>query len=251
MTPSLQLVTGKGGVGKTRVATLMAREFSADLIGDKAQIEQEAKKMRLPVPVVHECGLAEAVEDFFLQILKVDTLARWAGKSSLLQNLLHLAPNLEELLIFHQWVLRARQSPQIVDAPSTGTFLSMCKAVKTALQMFEGGKLRKIAEEIDGALREPGFARFVVVSLPENSALQEMKELQNGLKTFYPDTPSVAVINRLHPFVDTETPILPGFEALATERPKRERERMAPYSFWRQLEQGATQLSVIEGYQNV
>lgn len=238
---SLHLVTGKGGVGKTRFSLLLSSQLGGCPIAEKAdQIRNEAQKMNLPCPEIFKIESKDLLEDFLISVLKVKKIAQFASQSKLLQNLVQVAPNLDEIALFKKWISLSANQDLVVDAPSTGNLLGIFDAIKTAEKMFEGGLLRQAADDIDQALNLPNRVFVYAVSLPENSALEEMTQIKQHLHQLYPNLECRLVLNRLHECPEDLSSIPEAYHDIATKRPELEKKRIEAFSFWRVIQEGET-----------
>jgi hypothetical protein len=244
---SLHLFTGKGGVGKTRLALLKdqyERRQNPDgvLCGEGSPLRRMAIEMNLASPQILESTPAELTASLLERVIKIPIVTDWLSKRRLLQNILRLAPNLEELLIFHHWIQAAKTHAYcVVDGPSTGSFLAVLHSIPTALRMFDGGAIRELAEECDLFLKEPAQVEILVCSLPENSAIEEMNEIVDGVKSLYPKISIQKVLNRRHaPLAPTDLKTVPpALVEFYEERRRREEQRISAQAFNAQFFEGA------------
>lgn len=237
---SLKFVTGKGGVGKTRVSLLLHQlDPTSELAGSSVACLEESARLGLSTPRMLELGAEQLIADFLSGVIPFGALVRWASRRQLVQNLLYVAPHLDELLLLHQWIQRSKDRNLIVDGSSTGNFLGIMEAIPTALRMFDGGRLRNLAEDVQNFLGSSRGVEVWLVSIPENSALQEMDKLQESLRKLYPNLIIKRILNRFHP---TYSDLDPGneWEGFFRERPRKEIARIEGRSFDRRLDEGAT-----------
>lgn len=242
MSGELHIVTGKGGVGKTRLSLLLANQWDALLLENSNQAEYEAKKVGLRIPNSKSFGLQDLLEEFLVGVIKIKSLAHFAAKSKLLQNIVRTAPNLDELLLLGKWVQMARERKIVIDAPSTGNLISIFDSVKTAIRMFDGGFLRKMALELDDFLNSSSNCYVHIVSLPERSALEEMFQIESHIQKLYPKIQVKKVLNRKHQEPAPGVQIPTELQGLAFERPKKEQKRIENIEFEFILPEGAISL---------
>jgi anion-transporting ArsA/GET3 family ATPase len=157
------------------------------------------------------------------------------------QTLLNLAPNLYELLLLREWIQLAESQDLIVDAPSSGNFLSLIDCPKTAIRVFDGGSMRAIADEVE-AFFQTQKTVIHIVTLPENSSLQEMEHIENEIQSKYPMFSIKKILNRLHSPTAPLPELSDRLRRLQLNRPLRERERAKLYPFEHQILEGATSL---------
>jgi anion-transporting ArsA/GET3 family ATPase len=239
----IQFVSGKGGVGKTRTSLLLSQQNPDAVLAEITDsLEEEAKELQLKPPRIYNFKRAQLAEELLARTIKIKTLSHLLAKSKLFHTLLNLAPNLHELLLIRKWFELAEDQALIVDAPSTGHFLAFFDAIKTAQKMFDGGTLRKIANELDDYFQDLTSIEIILVSLPEHSALEEMDEIEKRIKEIYPQLKIKKILNRVHHEPQTELKLSDELKLLAHERPKNERERTAGKNFDHQITEGAFSL---------
>lgn len=196
----ITFVTGKGGVGKTRVSLLWAQKYpQAHLTETADALELRLKELSFSHrPEIVRFPLEDLAREFLDRSLPLKAISKILGKSSLFQHLLELAPNLHELLLLERWTQYAQKQHLIVDAPSTGHFIALFQALKMAREFFDGGSLKKLAQDLDERFREPNFCEVVTVSIAEHSSLEESEQIEGFLKTEMPSIQIIRLINRLH-----------------------------------------------------
>jgi len=205
----LNFVTGKGGVGKTFVTNLIREGFR------KLELAKTHPKAAL-------------TEEFLFRTLKFHAVARFLSQSKALQNLLSLAPNLEEILKTQKWIAAAKDQSLVVDSPSTGNFISIFQALQTATELFDGGSLKKMALESMEFFGVPGNASVFIVSIPEKSSISESLQIDQYLKATFPAIRRIHILNRKHqlPSEDSMKSASIEWASFIRERCKREEARM-------------------------
>lgn len=243
MVMDLHIVTGKGGVGKTRFSVLLSEKMGSCPLSERGnQIVQEATKLGKTSPQVHNITNAELVREFILGVIKVKALASWASKSKVLQNLIRLAPQLDELLLMKDWIRLAQERKIVIDGPSTGNMTAMFDSVRTAQKTFDGGSLRRFADELDRQLMDGSGFHVYIVSLPEISAIEEMEHIHQHLSSLYPKIKLYRVLNRKHDPAPAGVEMPDNLKALAYERPQLEEQRISGIHFDFILKEGATKI---------
>lgn len=209
---SMHFFTGKGGVGKTFLCLREALAHPSAISSEfrAGGLAAEAQKQKLKLPRIQNFPRAELTEDFLARALKIKPLAHFLSQSRLFQSLVGLAPHLDEILLLKRWLHLASENTVYIDAPSTGHFIALFRAVKAAQELFDGGLLHKLATEMSEELLSHSEIHIWIVSLPENSSLSESREIDQFLREYYPSFQTHHLLNRLHsvPPPDFEEPWL-------------------------------------------
>jgi anion-transporting ArsA/GET3 family ATPase len=200
-------VVGKGGVGKTTVATAIA--VAAASQGKRVLLAMCNAKERvsslLGVPPVGTDNVTvmpnldavnmvpkEALEEYGLMVLRSRTLYKAVFENSVVSSVLRGTPGIEAWSMlgkayFHTKETlpdgRPRYDLVIVDAPATGHGLEMLRVPRVITEIAPAGLLRREAEEAVGLFRDPARAGVVLVTLAEEMPVQETIELFTTIRT--------------------------------------------------------------------
>ena len=221
----LVFITGKGGVGRTAVATALA--LAAARAGKRTLVVEINPMGRLgeylgdltlaPEPTEITPDLAAAaiaptviMEDFLAGMLRIRALARRLLESNTFRVVTAAAPGLEDFLTLvriAEWEderigfkrRRHRFDLVIVDAPATGHSVPLLATPGTLLKMLPFGPLTNTARDLALLLGDPKRAAVTVVTRAEEMAVNETLELATALMrigvTLLP-----VVVNAFDPF---------------------------------------------------
>jgi anion-transporting ArsA/GET3 family ATPase len=202
----LLFVSGKGGVGKT-VATAALAVFAfrrrkrvlvvelspygrlRELLGgpepgpEPAEIQPHLELVRIEP--------RRALEDFLAGVLPIRALRQRLLASQSFSILTAAAPGIEEFLTLAKIVelegmksglrRRYRYDLVIVDAPATGHSLALLATARTLMEMLPIGPIGKTAEEVNRVLADARRSAAVIVTIPEEMAVNETIEIVAGL----------------------------------------------------------------------
>ncbi len=202
----LLFISGKGGVGKTvATATIALYAFRRrkrvlvielspygrvrELLGgpefgpEPAEIQPHLEAMRIDP--------RGALEDFLKGLLPIRALRQRLLQSSSFSILTAAAPGIEEFLLLSKIAeleskrigLRRRPAYDLilVDAPATGHSLPLLSTARTLMEMMPIGPIGRMAEEVSGLLADASRSAAVIVTIPEEMAVNETIEITTGL----------------------------------------------------------------------
>jgi anion-transporting ArsA/GET3 family ATPase len=227
-------VVGKGGVGKTTVATGLALAASrrdkkvllalvncnerVSQILDTDPIGSEIVTVAENLDVVNMTPDA-ALEEYGLMILKVKAVFNAVFRNRLVRAFLKGTPGLEAWSMLGKAFYHAcppKGDPDydlvIVDAPATGHALDMLRVPFVIESVAPPGMLRRDAARAAEMFKDPERAGAVLVTLPEYMPANETIELWDALENELEVPVLHLVINRVLDvlFAEHERPILEG-----------------------------------------
>ena len=218
----LQIVLGKGGVGKSTVAAALARLRAArgqrvllcDLSGDNrlsrllgvSAIGPEITEVE---PRLFLCNVTSdaALREYAVMKLKFERAVKRLLENRVVRYFLRLLPSLPETVtlgkvLFHVREERAgrpRFDGVILDAPATGHGLALLRLPRTLLESAPEGPLREDMLWMQALLTDPTVATAVLVTLCQELPVNETLELNSALRDELSVPRGVCVANAIWP----------------------------------------------------
>lgn len=193
------VVAGKGGVGKTTVTATLARMAAVaglevlvielddagglhKLFGRETAFDYEEEVLYDPVGQGHVRGHVITPDDALVEYLEDHGLRRVAKRlvaAGVLEVVATAIPGIREILVLGKvkQLERSGSSDLIVlDAPAAGHAVTFLTSALGLMDAARGGPLRAQAQDVVEMLRDPARCQVMLVSLPEETPVNELIE---------------------------------------------------------------------------
>lgn len=216
------IIAGKGGVGKTTLATALA--LAAASRGKRVLIAQFDTNEKIgalfgrndvgyqPVELSPNVFTAhirpeQALREYGLMKLKFKRVFKMVFENELVKRLLDMIPGMDELvLIGKAWYLeRARDSQGkpvwdmiIVDSPATGHGVTLFNLPHVILSAVSVGPLAQETKQIVELLTDPARATMHIVTLAEEMPFNECLELREAQRDLLKIPDGMCLVNGVY-----------------------------------------------------
>ena len=228
----LVIVTGKGGVGKTAIATAIASASArAGLSTVLVTLDiSDTRHALLDVPLEYEphrvrerlatsrVDALQAVHEYVRRNFPFSSFYENFFKTRMFRDFAAAAPGFEELMCLGKLydLASGREFDRVVfDAPSTGHFKLLLEVPGVTLQAVQVGPLNHNARRIQDLILDPSRTRVVLTTVAEEMAIQEALEIEAYCRETHRMAVGPVVINRQGPdrFTDAEIASLRALQA--------------------------------------
>jgi anion-transporting ArsA/GET3 family ATPase len=213
----LLFVTGKGGVGKTSIASALA--VLAALHGRRSLVcEVDAKgdlaaafetdPLRFKPRQVHEGVFAMAMDteqslrEYLKLQLRIPLVGRIGPLARSLDFVASAAPGVKEILTVGKFCYEVRQESYdlvVVDAEASGHIVAQLTAPETIARLVQVGVVREQTQWMLDILNDPTRTGVVIVTNPEEMPVNETLELASKLREQTSVDLAGVVVNRVLP----------------------------------------------------
>ncbi len=223
----LLIVTGKGGVGKTAIATALATASARK--GKRTLLtlyeREDAKHPLLNLRVVYDPTQAEAnlwvsrldsrlsMKEYLHRNIPMHLLYDWVLNGKMMSQFTDAAPGFEEIMCLGKLYDLAEGSDGkaefdtiVFDAPATGHCALMLRTPSVLASTIRGGPVNSSALKIQSLISDRQRCTVLVVALAEEMAIQEGGELLDYVSGELGLSTGPMILNRTRPrrFLDQE-----------------------------------------------
>ncbi|MFZ0013535.1 MAG: ArsA-related P-loop ATPase [Acidimicrobiia bacterium] len=220
----LVIVSGKGGVGKSAVASGLA--LLAQRHGLRVLIIEMESGGGLPAhfgtgplafeptevrPGLHamEMVRSQALLEYLQLQLKLPGIGRFGAVARAFDALATAAPAVREIVTIGKILWEVREDKWdlvIVDAPPTGQIASYLRAPQSISELVAAGRIRNQADWMAATLSDPDLTTLLLVTLPEELPTTETMETISWVEESGAVPQPTVIANRILETVTVEAP---------------------------------------------
>jgi hypothetical protein len=238
-----QVVAGKGGVGRTLVAsaialrsaergarTLLLEVNSADSGADRLGVPDSVDDPRQVLDNLWLCRMTPrgSMREYALMVLRFKALYALVFENKLVKYLLRSIPSLAEFTMlgktwYHAMETLESGAPRyeriIVDAPATGHAITFLSVARTVADITPEGIMRTASGKMADLVEGKDTSCLHVVCTPEEMPVNEGLEIVSAARTRLRMPLGLAVVNRmLEPLLGAnERPVFERIEGRASK----------------------------------
>jgi len=219
----IQVVCGKGGVGKSTVVAalaLLARRQDvrvlvmeidtvptvAPMFGHSPADGFEAQEIHPGIFAMNVSG-RRAMDEYLLLLFRSRRFTERIFQNKIYQYFVAAAPGLKELMAIGKiWFVdqlrngrRPRYDRILIDMPATGHSISFLRMPQTAVDTLKIGFVKNEAKKVLDLLRDIERTRFHSVTIPEEMPVNETIEMDRAIRSDLRLPPGCIFINRVYP----------------------------------------------------
>lgn len=216
--PRLSLFMGKGGVGRTTLASAFAVDRAA--AGERVLLVSVADGHAIASRIQHEAAgvdhsgrlellhvdSRQLVDGVVRKVMRMPGLAEFVIRNPSYESLVDIVPGVREMALFHTLARirdEGRHDRIVIDAPATGHGIHFLEAPEKTAKIL-AGPLRARAEELRDMLKDPTVTDVVIVTLAEEMPVREAMDLAAKLRAQSLPLDNVVVNRWLPPVFDDE-----------------------------------------------
>lgn len=219
--PPITWVSGKGGVGKSIVATALAHKLYQSQkrvllveLGDESHFQRLFLKgtristPHVPTPSVFGFDYVQwsgesCLREYLLYFVKLESVVKLFFENRIMRAFVEVAPAVKELAITGKATSGPRKiGPPlpydhiIIDAYATGHMLALLRAPIGMNEAVGIGPMGRESRRILDVLKDPKLTGYILVTLPEDLPVQEVLELNRQIKEMLPSQLPQVVLNK-------------------------------------------------------
>lgn len=183
----LQIITGKGGVGKTTFAI----QRTMQLAREGREVFYISLDEELDQKIIQRTGIQQkyfetttSMQTYIARKLGSKMIAKWVAEAPFFRALFNILPSLGMMITLGHIIDELEKNPNrtyVLDAPATGHTLSLFESTMNYRRIFGRGVLVDDIDKINDFLFDEHLVSFQIISVPTELALEESVELKESL----------------------------------------------------------------------